>query len=251
MPPIRYRFLGQAGFLFETATSRVLLDPYLSDSVADRYGPHLHRRTPCPLSDAELRGIDWVLLTHAHLDHCDPASIERVCTASPGVRFLASAPTRAILAGCGVPLAQVTGASAAWVSLGAEFSVHPVPAAHPAVLPDGDGAWECLGFVLKGPGTCWYHAGDTSPDEEIVRAVRAHGPTLGFLPVNERNYYRDRADILGNMSVREAFAFAEELGLGTVVPIHWDLFAPNSTLPEEIELLHERLGPPFILRFPT
>jgi L-ascorbate metabolism protein UlaG (beta-lactamase superfamily) len=68
-----------------------------------------------------------------------------------------------------------------------------------------------------------------------------------MLPVNERNYYRDRAGIIGNMSVREAFAFAEEIGVDTVIPIHWDLFGPNSVLPDEIILVHRHLSPRFRL----
>ena len=50
------------------------------------------------------------------------------------------------------------------------------------------------------------------------------------------------------MSVREAFQYAEEIGARTVIPIHWDMFEPNSVLPEEIELLYAKLQPDFRLR---
>jgi L-ascorbate metabolism protein UlaG (beta-lactamase superfamily) len=47
------------------------------------------------------------------------------------------------------------------------------------------------------------------------------------------------------MSVREAFQMAAELGATTLVPIHWDLFAPNSVFREELLLLYDLLRPPF------
>ncbi|MGE4056620.1 MAG: MBL fold metallo-hydrolase, partial [Vicinamibacterales bacterium] len=60
-------------------------------------------------------------------------------------------------------------------------------------------------------------------------------------------YYRDGRGIIGNMSVREAFQMAADLGVTTLVPMHWDLFAPNSVPREELALLYELLRPPFRL----
>ncbi|HWP68417.1 MAG TPA: hypothetical protein VN437_03870, partial [Rectinemataceae bacterium] len=40
LPPdvrLRLRWLGQAGFLMETGGIRILVDPYLSDSLAEKY----------------------------------------------------------------------------------------------------------------------------------------------------------------------------------------------------------------------
>jgi L-ascorbate metabolism protein UlaG (beta-lactamase superfamily) len=82
------------------------------------------------------------------------------------------------------------------------------------------------------------------PHEEIVAAVKEAGaPDVAFLPCNERNVYRDRAGIVGNMSVREMLAFAGELQAKSVVALHWDMFRPNSVLPEEIMLVAEAEAP--------
>lgn len=62
-------YLGQAGLLFDTNGMRILVDPYLSDSVAENE-PSKHRRTPVDGRFLDLRP-DIVICTHAHGDHCD------------------------------------------------------------------------------------------------------------------------------------------------------------------------------------
>jgi len=50
-------WFGQAGFWIETGTHRVLIDPYLSDSLARKYEgqPNDHRRImPVPVAAEEL-----------------------------------------------------------------------------------------------------------------------------------------------------------------------------------------------------
>ncbi|MGH2708602.1 MAG: MBL fold metallo-hydrolase, partial [Actinomycetota bacterium] len=82
----------------------------------------------------------------------------------------------------------------------------------------------------------------------LLAVLRGLGPIdVAFLPVNERSFFRKRRGIIGNMSVREAFAMAAEIGVRTLVPMHWDMFAPNSVFREEIELVYGRLSPPFAL----
>jgi L-ascorbate metabolism protein UlaG (beta-lactamase superfamily) len=88
-------------------------------------------------------------------------------------------------------------------------------------------------------------AGDTSVCEEMIEHLHALKPIhTALLPVNEDNFFRRRRGIVGNMSVREAFGLAAELGIEQVVPVHWDLFEANSTTPEEIQAVyHTHLWP--------
>ncbi len=243
-------FLGQAGVRLRIGGLTIYVDPYLTDAVAERFGEALHRLVPSPLAPADVTDADWVLITHEHLDHLEPQTLREIARRSPGAQFVCPAPWIGALQECGIRRERILRAQEAWIPLAREVSVHPVPAAHPTIERDAEGELLRVGYVLQVDGRRIYHAGDTSPDEAIVRAVRAFEPiATALIPVNERNHYRERAGILGNMSVREAFAFCEELGARTLVPIHWDLFAPNSVLPEEITLLHGRLAPPFALRF--
>jgi L-ascorbate metabolism protein UlaG (beta-lactamase superfamily) len=226
------------------------IDPYLSESVAEQFGEHLRRQVPPPLAPNEVKDADWVLITHEHLDHLDPKTLEGISRASAGCRVICPAAWVESVIACGFPRDRVQVVSEDWLPLNSEVSVRAVPAAHPHVERDANGHLLRVGYVLRFPGVTVYHAGDTSPDDAILAALRSCGPVdIALLPINERNFYRDREGILGNMSVREAMAFATELGVGLLVPIHWDLFAPNSVLPEEVTLLHRALNPPFALAF--
>ena len=89
------------------------------------------------------------------------------------------------------------------------------------------------------------------PHPDVVAAVNSEGyPDVAFLPCNERNIYRERAGIVGNMSVREMLAFAAELRAKRIVALHWDMFRPNSVLPEEINLVARFEAPNLPLLIP-
>jgi L-ascorbate metabolism protein UlaG (beta-lactamase superfamily) len=101
-----------------------------------------------------------------------------------------------------------------------------------------------VGFLLEYKARRLYIAGDTSVSEDIIETLKAVSPIdSGLLPVNERNYFRDQRGILGNMSVREAFLFAEELGLSKVIPVHWDMFEANSVSLDEIKAVYKHVSP--------
>ena len=247
---IELSWLGQSGVRLNANGIVLYVDPYLSDSVENVHGPEYRRQRPIPMAPAEVDDADYVLITHEHLDHCDPETLPAIAVASPECSFLAPRELRKTLLGFGIGEERILPADESWLSLGPGVQVHPVPAAHPAVERDGDGCLRYLGFVIDCGGKRIYHAGDTSPHEHVIEALNALAPiAVAILPVNEFNFFRSRKGIVGNMSVREAFGLAEEIGAEMVVPVHWDMFTPNCTYPEEIELIYDKLEPPFELCF--
>ena len=82
-------WLGQAGFVVRAGSHTFLIDPYLSDSLAQKYKgrqfPH-QRMMPIPVDPAALKDIDWVFCTHLHTDHMDPVTI-RSLARNPECRF--------------------------------------------------------------------------------------------------------------------------------------------------------------------
>ena len=70
---MKITWLGQAGLLFESDEIRIMIDPYLSDSVR-KIEPKKFRRVPVP---EELFKIepDIMIFTHNHLDHYDPETV--------------------------------------------------------------------------------------------------------------------------------------------------------------------------------
>jgi L-ascorbate metabolism protein UlaG (beta-lactamase superfamily) len=244
---MKLQSLGQAGLIFETADSRIVIDPYLSDSVAEQFGRSLTRQTPIVVDPGALTGVHWILLTHAHLDHTDPATLLPLASASPHAKFVAPYESRAILGEIGLGGREMRPPPGDWIDLGGGISLRAIPAAHVELERNAAGEWRYVGYLLRVGSTILYHAGDTIPHPEIFASLAGEHIDWAFLPVNERNFYRDRDGIVGNMTVREAFQMAADLGVRHVVPIHWDMFAPNRTHIAEIELLHQLEQPPFIL----
>lgn len=248
--PIQVQPLGQSGFRFDLGGAIVYTDPYLTDSVAEREGEDLRRLVPPPMLPHEVTDADWVLVSHEHLDHCDDSTLLPLSKASPQARFVAPAGVVEFLQQSGIPSERLVLAPEDGMRLAEGIRLTAVPAAHPDIERDAAGNLRFVGFVLQAHGRALYFAGDTSPAEEIVRSVTKLGRVdVAFVPVNERNHYKERRGIIGNMSVREALAFAEELGARTVVPMHYDMFQGNSLSEDEIRLVHRQLRPPFDLRF--
>lgn len=236
-------FLGQAGVLLRVGKLHLCVDPYLTDSVAERFGEDLRRMVPPPAAPGELNDLDWILLTHAHLDHTDLATLLPLTTASPQARIIAPWESRDLLLAAGFPHARLLQPPPSWMALGDGLQVKAVPAAHLEPEQNAAGEWRHVGYRLRWPDASLYHAGDTIPHPVVLAELaKDSAPDWALLPVNERNYFRERRDIVGNMTVREAYEFAEVIGARRVIPLHWDLFRPNSVSREEIELIH-RLQP--------
>jgi len=242
------RCLGQSGFRFGFPGTTVYVDPYLTDRVAELEGREMGRQVPVAVAPDAVTDADWVLMTHVHLDHCDLATVVPLSRASPRARFLGPWEVCDALIAAGIARDRVVTASEAWSDLGSGLRVRAVPAAHPTIERRPDGLLRHIGFVFEQAGRRIYHSGDTSLADEMIESVRTLMPIdVAFLPVNERNFYREGRGIIGNMTVREAFRFAADLRVRTLVAMHWDMFAPNSVYPEEIELVHRLMRPPFDL----
>jgi len=239
--------LGQTGYRFRFAGLNIYIDPYLSNSVQELEDPGMERLVPVPVSGNEITDADYLFITHVHRDHCDAETILAISGAST-CKLAGPGPVCNRLREIGIGSERIIQAGKSPITLARDLVVHPVPAAHPEIEETGDGGWFAVGYVFVYRGYRLYHAGDTSLRDEVIDAVRAVGDIdKAFLPVNERNFYKDKRGIIGNMTIREAFYMAEAINARTLVPTHWDMFAINRVFPEEIELVYNRLEPGFEL----
>jgi L-ascorbate metabolism protein UlaG (beta-lactamase superfamily) len=245
--------LGQSGFRLSIDGITIYIDPYLSDFVETLEGPAMRRMREAVLSPADIEDADWVFVSHIHPDHCDPLTLRPIAAKSSRCRFLAPYEVVSFLeAELDVPPDKVTLAGDHWIALSPSVKVLPIPAAHRSIERNSAGQARCVGFLLSHADLLIYHSGDCSVDPEIVQILqRFGGIDIALLPVNECNYYRDRAGIIGNMSIREAFGFAEEIAARAVVPMHYDMFAPNRVYEEEIEAVYRNARPAFRLIMPA
>lgn len=245
---IPVQMLGQSGCRLALPGATVYLDPYLSNSVQELDAPDLARQVPIPYPPETVADADWVLITHEHIDHCDPHTLPKLAKASPQARFVGPSAVVAKLREWGIADDRIVLARENWFDLAPGLRLLAVPAAHPEIERDTQDNPACVGYLLDSIGQRLYLAGDTMARQEIIDVLNAHGPIhTAFLPVNEHNFFRGRRGIVGNMSVREAFQFAQEIGVKQVVAVHWDMFAINAVDPDEIRLVHQRMAPRFSL----
>lgn len=241
--------LGQVGWMMRFPGCTLFVDPYWSCSAQS-----LDRHDPVPLRPTSMRpddvtDSDWVLITHPYLDQCDPNSPPDLAKASVRSRFMGPPTVLALLERLGVERQRLQPTSeTVWSALAPGLRVIALPAARPTIQRDAQGRSIFVGYLLDFCGKRILHAGDTALEQAVLDAVVVHGPVhTAFLPVNERNFFRDRRGLGGNMSVREAFGLAEEIGAKQVIPLRWSISCANETSPEEMRSIYRRMRPDFSL----
>ena len=232
---IQFEHLGQTGLKIDLDSLTVLVDPYLSHSVQKLDAPDLVRQVPIPYRPRDLTDINWVLITHEHMDHCDPHTIPILAEVNPQCRFIGPRAVREQLHQWGIKENQIFSPSFSDIDLGQGLTVSSIAAAHPTIRRDQHGFPQAVGYLFTYQDRTLYAAGDTSVCDEMVEILQQlPNIDVALLPVNEDNYFRRRRGIVGNMSVREAFELAQEVKIKEVIPVHWDMFECNGTTKDEI-----------------
>lgn len=223
-------YLGQSGCLFRSRECTVLIDPYLSDYVEknSHRDPALWtRQYPAPVSGEEVGFADYVFCSHAHNDHRDPWTLSAIAKSGEKTLFFASRVFAHTLTEFGIPEKRIIPLDAGETYSHPGMGLTPVPAAHEELhLTDTGYAELSFRFILD--GVTFFHGGDCCPYDGLSETV-GHADMM-LLPVNGRDYYRRRENIIGNMTAREAVLLASECGADMLVPLHYDLY-PGNGLP--------------------
>lgn len=233
-------WLGQAGFALRAGSLRLLVDPYLSNHLAEKYRNHEFshvRLMPSPLLPGEARELDWCLCSHAHGDHMDPGTLPALAAGNPRCRFVVPRAETAEALARGIPAGRLVAADAGdWIDLGGADRLQCLPAAHEDVATDAAGHNRYLGFMLHLGGAAIYHSGDCVPFDGLQGwLTRSARPDLALLPVNGRDQERTRRGIIGNFSFEEAAALCLSIGTPWMIAHHYGLFDFNTVAPAELE----------------
>lgn len=138
-------------------------------------------------------------------------------------------------------------------------TVHPVPACHGVDVADAysfgrelsGGRYRYLGYVVEAGGVRVYHAGDTVIYEGMEDWLRRHPPDVALLPINGRDHHRESQNIVGNMDHREAAELAAAVGVGLLVPMHYEMFAINLGFPAHLVDIVQRHYPELAVMLPN
>ncbi len=238
-------WLGQSGFLLQWQGRHLLLDPYLSDSLTQKYAgtdkPHV-RMTERVIDPSRLDFVDVVTSSHNHSDHLDADTLLPLRRVNPALEIIVPAANREFAAErLQVPEERLTPIDVGQQISVAGFRLTAIPAAHETVERDEQGRCRYLGYVVQCGSWLIYHSGDTVLYDGLVETLRSWQLDVALLPINGRAAERR---VAGNLAGGEAAQLAHDVGASMVIPCHFDMFEFNTASPDDFQDTCRRLGQP-------
>jgi L-ascorbate metabolism protein UlaG (beta-lactamase superfamily) len=242
----RLWWLGQSGYLLQYNGKRILIDPYLSDSLTKKYAatdkPHT-RMSERVVDPRLLRNISVISSSHNHTDHLDAETIIPILENNPGITFIIPEANRVFVAErvkCKIdfPLGLNDGNS---VTVDG-FTFHGIPAKHNEIERDAQGQCKYMGYVISFGKYNIYHSGDTLWFDSLVNLLRPFHIDLALLPINGNKPERK---VAGNLDSTEAAALGKAIAAGCVIPCHYDMFSFNTADVNEFAREAEKIDQPY------
>ena len=248
-------WLGQSGYLLQWNSKRVLIDPYLSDSLTKKYlttdKPHT-RISELVMKPELLKNIAVVTSSHNHTDHLDAETLIPVLKNNPGIKFIVPEANRNFVAD---RLNPITFGYANNFPIGLNdgkavtidgFTFHGLPAKHNEIERDENCNCKCMGYVIEFGTYKIYHSGDTLWFDGMVDLLKPFAVDMALLPINGNNPERK---VAGNLDCKEAAQLGKAINAKYVIPCHYDFFGFNTADPNEFAEEAEKINQPYkILR---
>lgn len=196
-------WLGQAGLLFEKDGVKVMIDPYLSDSVK-KVNPANYRRVAVDETLFDIKP-DIMIFTHNHLDHYDPETVPRFINQNSSITVLSPLSVWTEVRKIGGNNNYVEfNRHTSWTQGGMKFTA--VKAEHSDI--------SSIGVIIDDGEKKYYVTGDTLYNEEIFKDIPDDIYAV-FLPVN---------GVGNNMNMTDAAAFCKRVNPEFAVPVHCGMF---------------------------
>jgi L-ascorbate metabolism protein UlaG (beta-lactamase superfamily) len=222
-------WLGQSGFLLQWKRKRVLIDPYLSDSLTKKYAatdkPHT-RMSELVIRPDLLKNISIVTSSHNHTDHLDAETLIPVLKNNPGIKFIIPEANRDFVAErtkCEKDFPVGLNDDRHFTKDG--FTFHGIPARHNEIERNEKGNCKFMGYVIEFGEYAIYHSGDTLWFEAMVDLLKPFAVDVALLPINGDKPERK---VAGNLNAKEAAQLAKAIDAKTVIPCHYDMFTFNT-----------------------
>ena len=248
-------WLGQSGFLLQWKGKRVLIDPYLSDSLTKKYlttdKPHT-RMSELVVKPELLKNISVVTSSHNHTDHLDVETLMPILKNNPDIKLIIPEANRDFVAErvkCkkDFPIGLNDKRS---VTVD-EFTFHGILAKHNEIERDENGNCKYMGYIIEfvrkesfGEKYKIYHSGDTLWFDEMVDTLKSFKVDVAVLPINGNKPERK---VAGNLDYKEAAELGKVIGAGCVIPCHYDMFTFNTADVNDFIKEAEKIGQPYMI----
>ena len=216
-------FIGHSSFLLQIAGKNILIDPVFSTRLVV-----LRRQRRAGVRVADLPPIDLVLLTHAHMDHLDKASLRAVIRATRSLRGYVPGAAPEVVVPRGVEdLVASMGflrvhSMSWWESIAPHgLTVTMTPCKHWGARMFRDAHRGYGGYCIAGGGHSVYHSGDTAYFPGFVEVGARLRPEVALLPIGA--YFPDTYRSV-HTSPEEAVRGFVETGARWMVPMHFGTF---------------------------
>lgn len=203
---MKITWLGQAGLLFDNGKAKIMVDPYLSDSV-EKLNPQSYRRVPIKKEIFDIEP-DIMVFTHDHLDHYDPETASYFLK-KQNKQMTVLSPTsvwqKVRAHGGGHNYVQFN-RHTEWTEYGYRFRA--IKSVHSDAF--------AIGVIIEdlSENKIYYVTGDTLYSKEIFLDL-PENIDIVFLPVN---------GVGNNMNATDAVRFFKSCGAKTAVPYHVGMF---------------------------
>ena len=236
-------WLGQSGFLLHWKGKRVLIDPYLSDSLTKKYlttdKPHT-RMSELVVRPELLKNISIVTSSHNHTDHLDAETLIPVLKNNPVIKFIIPEANRDFVCErvkCkhDFPIGLNDGRAI----VVDEFTFHGIPAKHNEIERDDNGNCKFMGYVIEFGKYKIYHSGDTLWFAGMADLLKTFAVDVAILPINGNKPERR---VAGNLDCKEAAELGKAINASCVIPCHYDLFTFNTADVNDFVQEAEKIG---------
>ena len=206
-------FLGQSGFIIKSCGKVIVIDPYLSNSVA-KVSPGLTRLYPPPIEPTALKA-DIFILSHDHLDHLDPETIQAYqytdTTTFVGPRFACKKLNK-----LGIPTNNILK-----IDSGEKKKIQDVEITGIYAIANEPAVIDTAGYHLSfANGRSVYHSSDTGFSDLLLKC--APNAEVALVCINGQ---------WGNMNIEQAAELANHVKPQYAIPHHYDMMELNSKNP--------------------
>lgn len=211
-------WLGHATFLIKLGEVTILTDP-----IVGRL-PFIRRKAPLPIAVDEIKGIDYILISHAHRDHYDQKSLNKILKNNPGVEILGPLRISNLLNKLSI---QPPHQEAGWYQ---QFEVKKdvklvyLPAIHwhrRGLFDLNEILWGSF-YISDGKKSIFF-AGDTSYNKHFKTIADVMGKTdICLMPIGA---YKPEAMMqASHLSPDEAVKAFNQLNAEVMIPMHYGTF---------------------------